>query len=147
LSLQTGYRSKVSVWPDWVSRPGGYPIGSRWRLTRRAQIVVPEHCHLATLALVDEAGPPDRYTIDDGTRLTLIKTYDPDTDESAARENDYHILAMFYDGWATRTYSIEDGPSTGIKVTLPSDPGGHRFPLSSLLAHAAIRPAGQAKGR
>ena len=146
LPLQTGYRSKVSAWPDWVGRPGGYPLDSPWLLTCRAQIVVPEHCHLPTLALVDEADPPDCYTVAAGTRLTLVETYDTETDESTARETDPHILGMFYDGWATRIYSIEDGPSAGIKVTLPADPGGHRFPLSSLRAHAAVRPANPEKG-
>ena len=126
-------------WPRWVTSPGGYPLGSAWVLTHRATIVAPRHLAYATLALTRNE-TTSRYSIDEGTRLTLVKTYDPETDPSMIGL----AMALYYeyfDGWAKRTYRVVDGQAAGTLLHFSADRIGSRFPISSRIAHAAIVPA------
>jgi len=127
-------------WPRWLTSPNVDPIGSRWRLTCDATIVAPELCAYPTLALVESGALPTRYRIAAGTRLTLVETFDPRDDEQTA-----HLDMISYyqwaDGWASRTYQVDEGPSAGLRLAFSSDARGSRFPFSSRLAHAAIVPA------
>ncbi len=93
-------------------------------------IVAPDHCAYPTLALIEGVDPPVRYRVDAGTRLTLLATYDPDEDERV-RDLDMVSYYQWAEGWATRTFRIDDGPSAG--------PGRRsrlteRFSLSLLIA-------------
>ena len=130
-----------SDWPGWVTDPGGFEIGSRWRLTEAAMIVAPDHCAYPTLALIEGVDPLVRYRVDAGTRLTLLATYDPDEDERV-RDLDMVSYYQWAEGWATRTFRIDDGPSAGIRVTFSADRRGSRFPFSSRVALASIVPDG-----
>ncbi len=130
-----------SDWPEWVTSPAGYEIGSGWTLTVAAMIVAPEHCTYPTLVLIDGSEPPVRYRVNAGTRLTLLETYDPDEDERA-RGLDMISYYQWADGWAMRTFRIDDGPSAGIRISFSADRRGNRFPFSSRVALAAIVPQG-----
>lgn len=129
-------------WPRWLMSPDGFAIGSRWYLKKGATIVVPEHCAYPTLALVRRGIDPGRYGVAAGTELTLVETYDPDADPQA-QELDMVNYYMYVEGWATRTYKIEDGSCAGIRVWFSADCVGNRFPYSSRLAHAEIAPRGE----
>ncbi len=74
-----------------------------------------------------------------GTTLTLIKIVDPEVEESF-RGLDPASYSALVEGWATRTYRIENGMSAGILVWFSADRHGDRFPFSSRIAHAAIVP-------
>ena len=154
-----------SDWPAWVTSPYGYEIGTRWRLTQSAHVVVPVQRSYPTLALdEDEIGlarlaklkteietvrfmvlaqrevlTADRYAVETGTALTLVETYDPEAAESG-RALPAPMYYEFAEGWATRTYRIEDGLSAGVRIDFSADARGRRFPFSSCLAHAAIVP-------
>jgi len=141
-----GFDIPKGGWPDWMQDTRCYAVGSRWRLTRAAQIVASEHCVYPTLAPLIEryARGQERYALEAGTQLVLVETYDPAADESVG-PLDMFTYYKSVDGWARRVYRIEDGPSTGIKVYLPADPIGRRFPPTSMWAHAAfelVDPAG-----
>ena len=125
-------------WPAWVKSPNGFALETIWRLTRGAQIVVPARCAHATLALLEPTEHRGRYTLETGTRLRLVETYDPE--QATDLPPDLASYLQSWDGWGMRTYLILDGGSTGIRITLPADPDGRRFPWSALLAHAAMEP-------
>jgi hypothetical protein len=91
------------------------------------------------MALVDGDEPASRYRVEADTRLTLMDTYDPDADERSLNL-DVASYYQYFEGWATRTYRIDDGPSAGILVRFSADRRGNRFPFSSRVAHAAIVP-------
>jgi hypothetical protein len=152
-----------SDWPAWFTSADGYEIGSRWRLAQSAHIVVPVH-GCPTLALdEDEIGlarlaklkaetetvrfmvlaqrevpTADRYAVETGTALTLVRTYDPEAEEWV-RDLDM-VNYTYVEVGATRTYRIEDGLSAGVLIVFSADPRGGRIPFSSRLAHAAIVP-------
>lgn len=127
-------------WPAWVIGTGGYEIGSPWRLTHAAYIVVPEHCAYPTLAPKGEKSGHDTYAVEAGTVLTLTAFNDP-WDDERVHELDPGSYYAYAEGWATRTYRIEDGQCAGVQVWFSADPRGNRFPFSSRLAHEAIVPA------
>jgi len=49
-----------SDWPSWLTGTGGFEIGSRWRLTKNARVVVPRMRPVPTLALEGWLPVPDR---------------------------------------------------------------------------------------
>jgi hypothetical protein len=134
-----------SGWPRWVLTPHGYPLGSKWHLTRKARIVL-EGSDYGTLTLVDRSHQRDRFTLDAGTTLTLVHTYDPDLDEFV-RGLDAPLYYEFCQGSAARTYRIDEGPWAGTRLTFSADPSGGRDSDSERWAHAAIVPAKNIKHR
>lgn len=133
-------------WPDWVTSPDGYAPGSAWRLARDAHVVLPRHLGVPTLATGPDPTPGGRYAVAEGTRLTLVRAYDAEAAAGAADLADPVTYWQYIEGWSTRTYRIEGGPSAGLLVWLPADARGLRFPLSARIAHAAIVPDPQGAG-
>lgn len=121
------------------SRRNGGEVGTRWRLTARASIVVRGR-NEPSLALLTDESPGDRYTIEAGTTLILSEVYDADADPLGA---DLVTYIQFFEGWSSWRFVIEDGPSQGIRVDLPSDFGqASRYPLAVQRAALAVQPAG-----
>jgi len=113
-------------------------IGSHWRLTSNAEVVVPWPYAGATLALCPPYVTSDRSTLEAGTILRLVAVYDADA-AAAADGMDVISFYEYYAGWSTRTYEIETGPSAGIKIELPTDPMS-RYPDWAVFAHTALEP-------
>jgi hypothetical protein len=126
-------------WPAWVTSTGGFEIGSRWRLTEGAHIVLPRKCAYPTLALGDHPRSGGRYAVEAGAVLTLVEIYDPATDETF-RDFDLVSYITYAEDWDTRTYRIETGRSAGVLVRFSATRLGGRFPYSSRLVHAALVP-------
>lgn len=127
-------------WARWATGAAHGTIGSAWRLTRPAAVVAPEWCAYPTLVPAEAVEADDRYLLDTGTRLILVEEYDPDADERN-RALGMEAYDRWVDGWAMRTFQIEDGTSAGIRVHLSTDQAGRRFPPSSFLGLAALVPA------
>jgi hypothetical protein len=119
-------------WPAWVTSVEGFEIGSRWRLTQVAHVVLPRFSRL-TLAPGEDPGPSGRYTVEAGAILTLVEVFEPDFSEGwNSHEAD----------WESRTYRIETGLSAGVLVEFSAERFGDRFPFSSRIVHAALVPEG-----
>jgi hypothetical protein len=125
---------------DLTSRPGHEAvstIGSHWRLTSDAQIVVRTGTD-ATLALCPPNVTRDADWLEAGTILHLVGVYDA----LAHAEGDGMDVTSFYahyDGSSSRTYEIETGPRAGTRITLPTDVVS-RYPSYAVFAHTALEP-------
>jgi hypothetical protein len=103
-------------------------VGSLWRLTHRASVVIPKHYRFAMFALVDPAAIADRYTLEAGTHLRLEVIDNPE-DHPGNRDLAMVLYIEFAEGWDYWEMRIEDGPSAGILLTVPSClDGNSRFP-------------------
>ena len=94
-------------------------VGSRWRLTRRASIVIPEHDQFALFAQLDPAVVADRYTLEAGTTLRIESIDNPDED-AWARDLDMVAFIQWYEGWDSWRMRVEDGSSAGILLMVPT---------------------------
>ncbi len=122
------------AWPAWVEGPNGYPIGSRWRLSGAALIVVPASYLYPTLVPLEPDRPLDRYVLDAGTELVLVETHD-----EAASGLDVAITYQLLHDFSSRIYQVASGPSSGVVLGFAAD-WWSPFPFSSTFAHALIVP-------
>jgi hypothetical protein len=104
---------------DSRGRPAHGEVGSRWRLTHRASIVIPEHHDDMMFELLDPAAVADRYTLEAGTHLRLERIHNPD-DDPRAGDLDMVSYIQYAEGWDSWTMRIEDGPSAGVVLTVPT---------------------------
>ena len=112
--------------PDWdKGRRQGGKVGTLWRLTARASLVVPLGYVFPSLPLLDEAVPAYRNTLEAGTALRLFEVGADEDPMAAEMATFWLFFAGFFAGWGCWRFVIEDGPSSGVMVYLPSDIGPH----------------------
>lgn len=128
-------------WPSWVRDVGVGEMGSCWRASADLQIVAPEGVAYPTLAIL-RARPStrNRYWLPIGTMLELLAAEDPEARPSNMTMADWY---RHEEGWRMKQYRVLAGDSQGVRVWLSCSPASGRFPLSTLLAHAALVPAGR----
>lgn len=115
-------------------------IGSIWRLSQPAAIVSPQRLgHRITLALLKPKARPDRYTLATGSRLRLVRAYEPSRDPQA-QGLDQALYYGYYGGNGYRAYQVLDGLNAGREIELPAGDGPFFLPPSALAAHISLLP-------